>query len=338
MSARPLLPWLAEPLAQALQAERSHALLIHGPKGVGQFELAFALASAWLCETPAADRPQRLACSHCEGCHLVAARTHPDLLVLLPEALQAELGWGTAEEGEGDERGSKRKPSQEIRVEAVRTVVAFAQQTSARGGPKVALFYPAERINATAANMLLKTLEEPPGRTRFLLASAAPQRLLPTVRSRCQALGLRLPPAELASTWLADQQAIQDPELLLAAAGGAPLAALERLGQGIDAPAWERLPSEIAAGRATTLAGWPLPLAIDALQKFCHDLLAAAVGAPPRYFRRAAVPGGGDLHRLNDCAKHLRDAARHAEHPLNAALAVEALVLQLRRAMPGARP
>ncbi len=327
--------WLLAPLSHALQNTRGHALLVHGPSGVGQFELAFALACTWLCEGEASMRPSGRACGACGACRLIASRTHPDLLVLVPEALQQALGWSTTEEVADGEGGKGRKPSKEIRVEAVRAAVAFAQQTSTRGGVKVCLLYPAERINATSANMLLKTLEEPPGGARFILASAAPQRLLPTVRSRCQALRLPLPSTQEAVEWL-QAQGVDQPEVLLAAAGGAPLEALERLSLGVTADAWQRLPREVQAGHATTLAAWPLPVAINALQKLCHDALTLAVGAAPRYFAPTGMAAGGDVPRLTACGALLRTEMRHAEHPWNAALGIEALVQQVRRAMQGA--
>ena len=88
------LPWLAAPLAETLRTQRGHALLVHGPQGAGQFEFAIALARAWLCETPAETRPQGLACGHCESCHLATAdQVHPDLCVLMPDALHLKLGW-----------------------------------------------------------------------------------------------------------------------------------------------------------------------------------------------------------------------------------------------------
>ena len=332
MSATPLPPWLGAPFEDAWRTAHGHALLLHGPRGVGQFELALALATAWLCEAEPTRRPGGRACGECAACRLIAARTHPDLAVLLPEALQASLGWSD-EDAAGEAEGGKagRKPSREIRVEAIRAVIAFAQQTATRGGFKVAVLYPAERVNATAANMLLKTLEEPPGRMRFVLASAAAQRLLPTVRSRCQAIAVAAPPAPLAEAWLAEQ-GIGEAGVLLAAAGGHPLEVAERLSLGLTADAWRRLPREVRSGESATLAGWPLPLAIDALQKLCHDAMAAAVGAAPRYFPAATVPGDGDLAALTAYGQTLRQAARHAEHPLNAALAAESLVQQLRRA------
>ena len=83
-----LLPWLALPLSQALATSHSHALLVQGPAGVGQFDLALALAQAWLCEAPQTDSPrQGWACLSCASCKLFSSRTHPDFQLLLPEAL-----------------------------------------------------------------------------------------------------------------------------------------------------------------------------------------------------------------------------------------------------------
>lgn len=330
-----LPPWLDGPLAQALGATRGSALLLHGPPGIGQFDLALSIASAWLCEGGTAERPQGRACGRCPACHLLSARTHPDLLVLIPEAQQETLGWTASDEADEGEGGrGKAKPSKEIKVEAVRQAVTFAQQTASRGGAKVVVVHPADRMNATSANALLKTLEEPPGAARFLLTTSAPQRLLPTVRSRCQVQRVPLPATEAAAAWLAMKQ-VDQPALLLAAAGGAPYDVLDRLALGVDAACWQRLPREVLAGQSSTLAGWPLPLAIDALQKLCHDALALAVGAAPRYFPASSVPTGTEPARLTACAGELRAAARRAEHPWNAGLAVEALVQSVRYAMQG---
>jgi len=200
------LPWLDEPLGRALR-QGAHALLVHGPEGIGQFELGLTLAKAWLCEGTAEQRSHGAGCGVCRSCHLIEARSHPDLLVLIPELLRESLGWaGESEEG-GWEKGSKSKPSKEIKVEAVRTAVSFAQTTSARGRGKVLVLHPAERMNAVAANTLLKTLEEPPGNARFVLSSAAPDSLLPTIRSRCQAVPLVLPPQDAAAAWLSKRNA-----------------------------------------------------------------------------------------------------------------------------------
>lgn len=323
------LPWLAAPLQEALRTQRGHALLIHGPQGIGQFELALTLAQAWLCETNPTQQP----CGTCASCRLVQAHSHPDLLVLLPEALRESLGWGGAEEGDdGEGKASKAKPSKEIKVEAVRAAVSFAQSTSARGQRKVVLIHPAERMNAIAANTLLKTLEEPPGAARFVLSCGAPDALLPTIRSRCQAVPLGLPPADVASAWLGQQQVAQ-PDVLLAAAGGQPLEALEWVREGVDAVTWTRLPRQLAAGEVGALATWPLPRLVDALHKLCHDAMCLACGAPPRYFPLAALPSGAALPALVAWSRALRQTIRHDEHPWNLSVMVESLVLQAQQAL-----
>lgn len=326
------LPWLAPWLAAA-QRLGSHAVLLHGPQGIGQWELATALAQSWLCEAPSEPRP----CGRCASCHLVQARSHPDLRVLLPEALQEPLGWsfGSDEEGAGAEKGGKgRQPSKEIRVDAVRGAVEFAQTSSARGRAKVLVVHPAERMNGIAANALLKTLEEPPGQARFVLSCAAPEALLPTVRSRCQAVALALPDAAVAQAWLA-QQGVARPELLLAAAGGQPFEALAWSQAGIGAQEWLRLPGRIARNDASAVAGWPLAQLVDALQKLVHDQLAVAVGAAPRYFPADALQPRARLAELIAWSQALNRIARHAEHPWNPGLAAEALVAQGAKALSG---
>src|SRR5207245_5994295 len=147
----------------ALATQRAHALLIHGPQGVGQWELTLTLAQAWLCEA-VGGASQRKPCGVCASCKLVQAHSHPDLLVLLPEALRETLGWSSQDDGgASEEKGSKRKPSKEIRVDEVRQAISFAQTTSARGRGKVVVIHPAERMHGVSANARLKPAGEPPG-------------------------------------------------------------------------------------------------------------------------------------------------------------------------------
>jgi DNA polymerase-3 subunit delta' len=347
------LPWLAGPLQAALGAQQSHALLVHGPQGVGQFELAMTLAQAWLCEVvpgvpptvPGVDPSTSdttsspfKPCGRCASCRLVNARTHPDLLVLLPDAVRESMGWGSASEsGDAKEsaaggKASKAKPSKDIKVDAVRSAVSFAQSTSSRGRAKVVVLYPAERMNGIAAHSLLKTLEEPPGIARFVLACGAPDSLLPTVRSRCQSLYLGVPDTALAASWLA-QQGVDGADVLLAAAGGAPLEALAWARDGIEAAAWLALPKRVAGGDASVLASWPLPRAVRALQALCHDALLLSAGAAPRYFPPNALPRRGQPKRLVAWSRELTQAMRHAEHPWNAGLMIEALTQEARAAL-----
>ena len=328
------LPWLEPVLRRTLDSQRAHALLLQGPQGVGQFELALTLAQAWLCE--AAHVPAR-PCGVCASCRMVQAHSHPDLLVLIPEALQAALQWGTTDSDEATPgRAAKTKPSQEIKVEAVRSAVSFAQTTAARGRGKVVVLHPAERMNAVSANTLLKTLEEPPGDVRFVLSCAAADALLPTIRSRCQSVAMGLPAPSQATDWLA-RQGVVEPAVLLAAAGGQPLVALEWAQQGLDAALWVRLPGLVGQGTAAPFAGWPVARVVDVLQKLCHDAACVAEHATPRYFPVATLPAAGDGAALAAWMRDLNRVARHAEHPWNAGLMIESLVQQGQRALDGSR-
>ncbi|MBV8379238.1 MAG: DNA polymerase III subunit delta' [Paucibacter sp.] len=323
-----MLPWLEAPLDAALAQARSHALLIQGPEGVGQFELAMALAQSWLCENPTSTGR---ACDACASCHLFKARTHPDLRVLLPEALQVALGW--TDDGDSG-RESKAKPSREIKIDAVRSMLGFAQGSSARGRAKVVVVHPAESLNTVAANALLKTLEEPAGQLRFALSSAAPESLLPTIRSRCQPLPVGLPDAALALPWLRERGLPDaDAQVLLAAAGGRPQQALGWFEAGLRAEIWKRLPQQVRRGEALALKDWPPAQAIGMLQRLCHDLLRAAHGSAPSFFPAEALPATHQVQALHEWAASLRQAARHADHPLNQNLLLESLFAQGQRAL-----
>jgi DNA polymerase-3 subunit delta' len=332
-------PWLDAPLARGL-ASRAHALLVHAPGALGQFELALALARGWLCESPQEGR----ACGRCASCRLLDAHSHPDLHLLLPEALRAGLGWGAAE-GEGGDDGearSKAKPSREIRIDALRAAIEWGQKTSARGGAKLLLIHPADAMNAVTANALLKTLEEPPGRLRLVLTTTDPEALLPTVRSRCQRLAIAPPSPEQARAWLQAHEVAQ-PEVLLAAAGGQPQAALALDAEGIGAAAWAALPGAVRRGHLAALAAWPVPRVVEALHKLCHDLLVQRAGGAPRFFGAEALapalqPAAPPLPALLAWQRELLAAARHEDHPWHAPLRIEALLAQAAALWQTARP
>jgi DNA polymerase-3 subunit delta' len=321
--------WLDEPLAHGLSM-RAHALLIHAPGALGQFDLAWALSRAWLCESPVDGR----ACGHCAACHLMDAHAHSDFHLLVPEVQRDGLGWSSAEGEASDEGGgkSKAKPSREIKIDALRAAIDWSQRTSARGGAKVLLIHPADAMNNVTANALLKTLEEPPGRLRLLLTAADPESLLPTIRSRCQRLPIRTPSTAQASAWLAGQ-GVPDADVLLAAAGGQAQAALTLHEQGVSGAAWSQVPGLVACGHAAALSGWPLPSVVDALQKLCHDLMCLHAEGTPRYFSAAALapaarPALPPLAALLAWQMELLRAARHDNHPWHAGLRIDALVAQ----------
>lgn len=333
-AANAALPWLEDPLRTALRDQRGHALLVHGLAGAGQWSFALGMARAWLCETALAARPDGVACGTCGSCHLVQPdQVHPDLFVLLPEAVHLQLGWWQKDDDREKLESASRKASEWIRIEQVRGAIEFAFQTRSRARQKVILIHPAERLQTVAANALLKLLEEPQGGLRLVLASADAANLLPTVRSRCQAIPLAMPAPAVAARWLRDT-GLEDADLLLAAAGGQPLVALDRHAQGLVGALWRRLPALVASGDALPLAKLPLPLVVECLQKLCHDALAVAAGAQPRFFPAGSLdtPQAG-LAALSTWGRSLARVARNAEHPWNAPLLLESLVGEGKRAL-----
>ncbi|HSW18000.1 MAG TPA: DNA polymerase III subunit delta' [Ramlibacter sp.] len=325
MSAR----WITEQLLQ-LQAQPGHALLLQGPSGLGQYALALGLARAWLCEDPQAGG----ACGRCASCHAIDVRTHADLCMLMPETVMLELGWPLDEKAQKEVDDKKRKASKEIRVEAMRDAVGFSQRTSSRGRGKVVLVYPAERMNGITANTLLKTLEEPVGDVRFILASEAAHQLLPTVRSRCLGHTMRWPTEADALAWLQGEGVgAEDATVLLRAAGGRPQEALRWHGAGRNAKQWRLLPKALARGDVGPVSDWSAADLVDALQKLCHDLLSRAAGGAPRFFDAADLPAAPPLAQLAGWWRELTVTLRTVEHPFNAGLMLEALVSRARAAL-----
>lgn len=321
-SASTVRPWIAIQ-TQSLVRQRGHAWLLQGPSGLGQYSLALSLVRAWLCEAPA----DGTACGACPSCHAIDVRTHADLIVLMPETQMLQLGWPLGEKAQSEIDDKKRKPSKEIRVEAMRDAIEFAQRTSSRGRGKAVLVFPAEDMNLIAANTLLKTLEEPPGEVKFVLATESAHQLLPTIRSRCIGHVMHWPKQNESITWLQAQgfdtaKATQ----ALKAAGGRPEDAFDFVQSGRDVTVWSHLRSALAKGDTSVFKEWTIPQAIDAMQKLCHDLMAIQTNAAPRYFSERDLGQTVHIAALSDWHRELVQALRTAEHPFNGGLMLEALV------------
>ena len=325
MSTPLLPPWVAQQ-RDSLLAQRGHAWLLQGPSGLGQYSLAMELVRAWLCDAPTAVG----ACGQCASCHAIETQVHTDLFVLMPEVLMLELGWPMGEKAQSDIEDKKRKASKEIRVDAMRDAVEFSQRTSGRGRGKAVLVYPAERMNVITANALLKTLEEPPGDVKFVLATGAAHQLLPTIRSRCMGHNMVWPETSASTAWLQAQGVpAADAPVLLAAAGSRPEDALQWARAGRTAQSWSSIPRAVGQGMLAVFADWSPAQVVDALQKLCHDLLLARVGAAPRFFAASDLPAAPHLPHLavlTQWSKDLNATARVVEHPFNAGLLLESLV------------
>jgi DNA polymerase III subunit delta' len=150
-----------------------HAWLLNGPDGVGKERCAFEMAAALLCQVE-----PFVGCEACAACRRVRTRTHPDVTVLLPDAEAVERGWAARSD-------FVATPSWDIRIDQVRKLQERLSLRALESTFKVAVILSADAMNLPAQNALLKTLEEPSANTVLLLVSATPDRLLPTIRSRC---------------------------------------------------------------------------------------------------------------------------------------------------------
>jgi DNA polymerase-3 subunit delta' len=219
------LPWLdtaCDALRRARTAGRfPPALLIHEQRGSGGEWLALFAAQTALCRAPGAP------CGECRDCRWVTAGAHPDLLRVAP-----------------------LEDSKQIRVEQVRELCAELALSSHGAGATVAILAPAEALNASAANALLKTLEEPRAGVTLVLVTTAPSRLPATVRSRCQRLAAAAPPRAAGVAWLEQQGGKRDWDAVLDVIGDAPLEALQ-----LDPEALARLRADTARALDEALRG-----------------------------------------------------------------------------------
>lgn len=346
--------WL-QPAWGALLSQRAtlhHALLVHGPAGIGKSAFAAELAQSLLCESPL---PDGAACGRCSACGWFTQGHHPDLRRLAPAA--AEEGGDTeavtvepsplrktAGKGAG-------KPSRDIRIDQVRALERFTEVGGHRGATRIVLIDPADALNTAAANALLKTLEEPSGAAHFVLVSSRPDALPATIRSRCRAFPLRLPPPAEAAAWLAaDAQVdLAQAHSWLAAAGGAPLRA-RRFADPAQAATHRLLVETLASlpetgivQAADALADIAPTVWVTTLQAWVVDLQRTCVGAAPRYFPdraehlvASALRAG--LVALDRLAVRLERTARAIDHPLNPRLMLEDALLDFCGTLTGRTP
>ncbi|HET7809534.1 MAG TPA: DNA polymerase III subunit [Steroidobacteraceae bacterium] len=301
--------WFAKPQAAMRAAFSSgrlmHGVLIHEDPGAGGLLLA-----RWIAQLVNCRDTTRAPCGECQDCKWIAADQHPDVLRLSPE-----------------------EDSIQIKIEAVRALIAELGLTAHGRGYKVAILTPAHAMTDAAANALLKTLEEPPGRTLLLLVSSEPRRLPATVRSRCTRLRLAGPTRADAAAYLEAVRGAGPWAEALAATGVGPLglldadpaalaqlrndtlSTLKEIGSGnLQPPAVaERWAKGDLATRLACLESWVTERILESasIRDATH---LSAPGRPPNICR---------LFELSDA---IRDMRKLSFTPINKTMAVESLL------------
>ncbi|HLK91894.1 MAG TPA: DNA polymerase III subunit [Polyangia bacterium] len=302
----------------------AHAYVFEGPPGVGKRGAALGLAMALDCPK----EPGR-GCGACEVCRRIEAGLHPDVPTFGPSG-----------------------PGGQIVIEDVRAILALARTRPHEAPARVIVVDDADALNPNSANGLLKTLEEPLGGNHLVLCTAAPDRLLPTVRSRAQRIRFRalgptalgeiarargLPPerAEIAIA-LADGSATR---LLDAAAAegadGGLGEALAELRRAVTTPGAGQLFDAVSGLTGEKEAKADLPRLIGLLGGLYRDAIAVASGAP----ELATLARAGDpqalaetgVDRLGRALTAIVDVQLALQVNVNPTLALEHLLIVLKR-------
>ena len=350
-----LSPWLDASLEKivAPAAGVPHALLLYGQAGIGKRNLGLALARSLLCESDPAKKARDGCggCGACPSCLWFDQGNHPDFRHVTSEAIALQAGIETVDD-DGDDAElqeaatprPKRAPSKEIRIEQIRALHAFLSVATHRGRYRIVFLHPLEALNEIASNAILKMLEEPPPETIFILLADHVGRIKPTILSRCRKIFVPTPPREMALAWL-EAQGVASAETLLAASGGAPFAALlastdedtMRLHrQFVDYLA--RPDADYALATAEAFAKLAPAQIVAWMQQWLADCIAMRMATRVRYHPAhsstiAALVQRSRLDALLTMDQHLASIRRTVDHPLNARLMLETLLLAYADAM-----
>lgn len=183
----PLLPWQKQPWRQVTSqfhdGKLAHGLLAYGMAGIGKREFVWRLVAWLLCQ----NKNEHGACGACESCRWLMAGTHPDVMVLPHESLPT----------------SKKSESSSIKIDDVRALQEYGHIKG--HGVRLIVLDDADTLTVGASNALLKTLEEPRAGVYLILISDNFAKLMPTIKSRVQALPLGYVSYDVALSYVSEQ-------------------------------------------------------------------------------------------------------------------------------------
>lgn len=286
--------------AQSLRDRDFGAALLVAPPGLGVAEFSVTVAAGLLCHQPQSNAAP---CGTCPSCKWVEEGQHPDFRWIRPASEQQ-----AEEEGGSDSDASQPAASDEIRIDQIRGLATFVQTSAHRGGHRVAVIGPVERLNHAAANALLKSLEEPTEGLHYILYGERLQGVPATILSRCRRLNLSAPPAVVAAHRASQAEQLAWLVGLLSEPRLAPMAWAERAATAGDAPA-----------------------VIGLLQLWLSDVIRLRLGLPVQHFpasqpaltAHAKASAQQSLASLSDGQALLLQRSRQARHPLNPRLFME---------------
>ena len=321
-----IYPWFKDAWNAIHENEKlPHALIFKGKEGIGKFNFAIKFAKSYLCQKPLSNH---LPCEVCSSCEWFPD-SHPDFKHIAP--IENE-----------DDALSKRKTvrKKNILIDQIRELSEYLELSiHQENGRRVILIEPADALNQAASNALLKILEEPPENTLFILVTSQTQKLIATIRSRCQLLDLRSPSLDEAKSFLIDQK-ISLEDSLLSYTSGSPFNAIKELENQSEREIITQLLSQghnidiTKVNYAILTQG--LDWALNMIQKWIFDLLVSFHTQQNYYFKNEEKRIHSQARQINlDAlllfANELNELKKIASHPVNQELQLQNIFIKYKQ-------
>jgi DNA polymerase-3 subunit delta' len=321
-----IYPWFKDAWTAIHKNEKlPHALIFKGKEGIGKYNFAITFAKSYLCQNALSNH---LPCEVCSSCEWFPY-SHPDFKHIAP--IESD-----------DDESSKRKTvrKKNIAIHQIRELSEYLELSAHQEkGRRIVLIEPADSLNQAASNALLKILEEPPENTLFILVTSQVQRLIATIRSRCQLLELRGPSLDEASVFL-EEQKIAYEKSLLSFTGGSPFNAMKELENQSERSVISQLLSQGHKVDITkinySILTQGLDWTVNMIQKWAFDLLLSFHTQQTYYFKAEEARIYSQAKQLNLDAlllfvNELNELKKIASHPVNQELQLQNIFIKYKQ-------